>query len=128
MNPLLTVSDVQRFSLAMIGRRKSMILDESSTFDNRLRSAQEILRGEDLPEVETSLSREEWICRTKEKLYSFLMWDRHVRVTELSPYVVPGQISLEMMRYRLTECAVSLLLGMNPSFVSLKPAKRQRLY
>jgi hypothetical protein len=126
MNQLSTVSDVQRFSLAMIGRRKFMILNESSTFDDRLRSAQDILRGEDLPEVETSLSRKEWICRAKEKLYSFLMWDRHVRVTELNPYRVPGQISLEMMGYRLTECAVSLLLDMNPSFVL--PAKRRRLY
>ena len=139
MNHLLTVSDVQRFSLAMIGRRKSSILEEESTFDYRLRSAQEILRGEELPEVETTMSREEWIRRVKERLYNFLMWDTHVRVTELDPYV-PGQISLEMMGYRRTQAAVNLLMDMNPIFVSdedirerdsverLKLAKRSRLY
>lgn len=127
MNQLFTVSDVQRFSLAMIGRRRSVILAESADFDYSLQWVQAFLRHEvELPEYETSLTREEWISKQKNLLYMFLVWDKHVRDRELGPEYVAGVYSLEIMCTKLIEFVVPLLENMNPCFVS--DHKRRRLY
>ena len=124
MNHLLNVSDVQRFSLAMIGRRKSMILEYDDEFDDALVPAKEILRGGELPETETSMIREEWLSSVKLNLFYFLQWDVFLRLHE-SRGRRRGEIGTETIRDRVIQYAKYVLLDLNPSFVPRRVLKRK---